>query len=267
MKRILTLVLAFLFLLSPLAAFGSGAIVETAVEDEDSITRYTVFQSLDATVFDTIDIGELIGGQPGIYASFFFDIGMLAKNMNNISGEYSVDIHATIVIDWREAARLIAISVMGKDAGDLGLGGSAQIEGWNDDSNMCYTAEDGSVMEYYDEVQKLHPNWKSVIKNSQGQTVIPEKGSYLLFKEFKIDYKVQIIDTIFGSFEELTQSDIWLFVLIDPDPLEGAIDADPRPVKVYLTFPDLALRGPELWLEGKGTLVMNTILKEIEAKD
>jgi len=264
MKIILSMVLAALFLfMTPLIVLGLSSKLE--IEDEDTITYYSAFRTLEAAASTVVDFARLVSDTSGFFLSIFYDIHMLARDTDSLTGEYYLDIEATILMDWHEAMEQAALD-MGVDISGLGITGSGDAYGWINNESKAITTDEGFQTYDFAEIQKLDPKWKSVIKDDQGRIVTPKKGSYLMFKEVKFDYSVELHDSLFGDISAITESDVWLFLLIEP-PAKGMHVSDSLPVKVYLTYPDLALKGIDLWIEGEGKAYIDTRIEEIDIKD
>jgi hypothetical protein len=228
---------------------------------------------LTATIQQNEEFGEL-ASVPGMYADYYYGIkmnGAVSDSERNypVEGAYVLSVESVITINTDEAAEnlLGSLGISGE-----GLGINAELAGVYLNSNAYYVNNDGfPVIPEYDQdtwepilpegvelatpglanIHKVAANWQSPIKDKNGRTVQPPRGSYLMFDAFKMEYTGSTT-SIFGSFGEAVPYDVLLFAVIEPS--SGTMDIGDYNAKVYLNL--TTTEHHSVWLEGEGTLAL-----------
>ena len=230
---------------------------------------YDQYWTIDAKIHQIDDVGSAFN-MPGMYADYIFSIHMIKGLLSedpSITGKYLLDVDSTIIFNSDEAAdRLLSEAMGGLDVSLPGLGVSVeQIAHY---STEPYLDENDNVV-YVDSgyMQKVKNSWHSVIKDNGGKIVQPKAGSYMMFEEFTIEYTGSGGNLFYGASDKKTVTEVYLFVIVEPDNAGTGSSLSNRNVKVYITYPEWTINGSEIWLEGEGTLIASETAFPIEGNN
>ena len=263
-------------------AADSGDVVDFDVDD----WVFYHWWGLDADITQLVKYSDFAGSQTldmnmdGMYADISFKIRMEHydnfEQTTSVDGEYILMIDSTITIDTDEAADRLLSGLLGEVLSGMELGISGELSGsyrsffsyvdndgnyrrpkFDDDGNYI-KPDDQSDHPSTSFVLRVPENWPSLIKDTNGKTVLPVAGSYMLFENIKMEYTGFTSHALVGAFDEEVVYDLFIFVLIAPDaPGQGinVSNLNERDVKVYIDLH--TVNGNHIWIEGDGLFFLN----------
>ena len=241
--------------------------------DDDEATEWWVNYNwrFEGRIEQNEEFGSLVG-QPGMYADYIFDIYMAGgrdpvhdTSTDYAEGFYDLAVASSIVIDTDEAADRILNEMLGGGFSGMDLGIDVVLSGEHRSDIPYYLDNEGNpVTPPYDSetetyifpegtedahagavyVHRVVPNWKSPIKDKNGQTVQPPTSSWLMYDCFEMEYTGASSHALVGTFGEDVKYFVYLFVVIDQN----------YHAKIYLNL--TTSENHAIWLEGSGELIL-----------
>jgi hypothetical protein len=271
----------------PDADADSGADAKKDTEDGEEFDAgdftHVYAWKFDGQVEQGVDIGAEMD-VPGIYADFWFGINMIGgedltkTDDDSVVGSYALTVQSSMTINADEATTRMLSLMLGGPIDGSGMMGVEVVGAYLntlpyyfDDDGFPKRPEYNEKTEEFDwpegkkdassgavYVQKVAKGWKSPIKDSDGKSVQPPVGSYLMYDTFKMDYEGTSFAILLGTEQERVLYDIDLFIVVDPSNYLALGDYEG---KIYLTV--TTSTGYKMYLEGKGRLTLTDYIKLI----